>query len=90
MRGGELLQDQSSEQAREHAYGEEEAGPASDPALAIKRDAAAPHNHGDMRMVGECRATGVEYREHADACAEVLGSAAMVIRVSAEALDRMS
>jgi len=43
-----------------------------------------------MRMVGECRATGVEYREHADACAEVLGSAAMVIRVSAEALDRMS
>ena len=35
MRGGELLQDQPSEQAREHAYGEEEAGPAGDPALAM-------------------------------------------------------
>ena len=37
MSGGELLQDQSSEQARQHAYVEEEVGSASDPALAIER-----------------------------------------------------
>src|SRR5215469_17007139 len=73
MRGGQLLQDQPSEQAREHAYGEEEAGPAGDPALTIERDAAARHDHVDVRMVGECRAPGVENREDADAGAEVLG-----------------
>src|SRR6266852_456455 len=73
MRGGKLLQEEPSEQAREHAYGEEEAGPAGDPALAIKRDAAARHNHVDMRMVGERRAPGVEDGEDADAGAEVFG-----------------
>src|SRR5712671_951320 len=67
MRGGKLLQEEPSEQAREHAYGEEEAGPAGDPALAIKRDAAARHNHVDMRMVGERRAPGVEDGERGDA-----------------------
>ncbi len=51
MRGGKLRQDQPSEQTREHAHGEEEAGPAGDPALAIRRDAAARHDHMDMRMV---------------------------------------
>jgi hypothetical protein len=40
MSGGELVQDQPSEQARGHAHGEEEAGPAGDPALTIERDAA--------------------------------------------------
>src|SRR3974377_1286074 len=51
MSGGELLQDQSSEQARQHAYVEEEVGPASDPALTIERDAAARHDNGGVRMV---------------------------------------
>jgi hypothetical protein len=51
MSGLKLRQDQPSEQAREHAYGEEEAGPAGDPALTIERDAAARHDHVDVRMV---------------------------------------
>ena len=72
MGGDELFQKQLAEQPREHAYGEEEAGPAGDPALAIKRDAAARHNHVDVRMVGERRAPGVEDGEDADVGAEVL------------------
>jgi len=51
MSGLKLRQDQPSEQAREHAYGEEEAGPAGDPTLAVKGDAAARHDHVDVRMV---------------------------------------
>ena len=42
--GGELLQEQPAEQPREHAHGEEEAGPAGDPALAVGREAAARHD----------------------------------------------
>jgi hypothetical protein len=45
MSGGELLQDQSSEQARQHAYVQEEAGLASDPALTIERDSGKNFNH---------------------------------------------
>src|SRR5229473_5123186 len=73
MSGNKLRQDQPSEQAREHAYGEEEAGPAGDPTLTVERDAAARHDHMDMRILGERRAPGVEDGEHADAGAEVLG-----------------
>jgi len=73
MSGGELLQDQSPEQAREHTHREEEAGPAGDPALAVKGDATARNDHVDMRMVGERRAPGVEDGQDADAGAEVLG-----------------
>ena len=39
--GIKLLQHQPAEQAREHPDGEEEAGPAGDPALTIEREAAA-------------------------------------------------
>jgi len=67
------LQDQPAEQAREHAHGQEEVGSAGNPALAIKRDAAARHDHVDMRVVGERRAPSVEDGEDADAGAQVLG-----------------
>jgi hypothetical protein len=86
MSSGELLQDQPSEQAREHAHGEEEAGPAGYPApiafgrcraitvpACCERDAAARHDDVDMRMMGERRAPGVEDGEDADVGAEVLG-----------------
>ena len=73
MSAGELLKDQPSEQARENTHGEEEVGSAGDPALTIERDAAAWHDHVDVRMVGERRAPGVEDGEDADAGAEVLG-----------------
>ena len=69
MSGGELFEDQSSKQAQQHAYVEQEVGPASDPALTIERDAAARHDHMDVWMVSP----GVEYGEEADAGAEVFG-----------------
>ena len=73
MGGGQLLQEQSPEQPREHADGEEEAGPAGYPALAVERDAAARHDDVHMRMMGERRAPGVEHGGEADAGAEMLG-----------------
>ncbi len=51
--GGELVQEQAAEQAREHAHRQEEAGAAGDPALAVGRQAAAGHDAVHMRMVGE-------------------------------------
>jgi hypothetical protein len=47
------LQEQPAEQARQHAHRQEEAGAARHPALAIERDAAARHDHVDVRMMGE-------------------------------------
>src|SRR5271169_5109637 len=71
MSDSKLLQDQPAEQARENAHVDEKVGPAGDPALTIGRDAAARHDHVDMRMVGERRAPGVEHGEKANAGAEV-------------------
>ena len=71
--GGEQpLQEQPSEQAREHAHRQEEAGAARYPALAVERDAAARHDHVDVRVMGHRRAPGMEDRGDADAGAEVL------------------
>ena len=71
--GEKLLQEQSAEQAREHAHRQEEAGPGCHPALAVERDAAARHDHVDVRVMGHGRAPGMEHRGDADAGAEVLG-----------------
>ena len=73
MGGVEHLQEQPAEQAREHAHRQEEVGPARHPALAVERDAAARHDHVDVRMMGERRAPGVQHRGDADAGAEMLG-----------------
>ena len=73
MGGDQLLQEQPAEQAREHAHRQEEAGPARHPALAVERDAAARHDHVDVRVMGQRRAPGMEHRGDADAGAEVLG-----------------
>src|SRR6202022_4330832 len=116
-------EEQPAEQAREHADGQEEAGPARYPTLAVARDAAAPHDHVDVRGMGHGRAPAVQHRGDADARAEMpppgtimwtcggwvmagpqlcstevmptraprcLGSAAIVVRVSAETLNRRS
>jgi hypothetical protein len=53
-------------------------------------DVSARHDHVEVRMVGEGRAPGVEDGEHEMRAPRCLGSAAMVIRVPAEALNRMS
>ena len=70
---GELRQEEPPEQPREHAHGQEEAGPADDPPLAIERDAAAGHDHVDMRVVGHRRAPRMEHGGDADAGAEMPG-----------------
>ena len=49
-----------AEQPREHAHGQEEARPAGDPALTVGRDAAARHDHVNVRMMGQRRSPGVQ------------------------------
>src|SRR5436190_9640938 len=51
--GGELLQEQSSEQARQDAYREKKVRAARDPAVAVERESAARHDHMDVGMVGK-------------------------------------
>ena len=51
VRGGQLFQEQATEEAREHPDGEKEAGPAGNPALAVWREAAARYDDMGVRMV---------------------------------------
>jgi hypothetical protein len=72
VRCRELLQEQPAEQSREDPDRQEEPGPAGDPALAIRRDAAAWHDDVEVWVVGQCRAPGVEHGGQADPGAEML------------------
>jgi hypothetical protein len=63
MSGGELVQEQSSEQPRQHAHREEKIRPASDPAVAVERESTARHDHVDVGMMGERRTPGMENGE---------------------------
>ena len=71
--GEELRKHQPLEQLGEHGHGEQEAGLARQPSLAIQGDAATRHDHVDMRVMGHGRAPGVEHGGDADAGAQVLG-----------------
>jgi hypothetical protein len=68
----ELVQEQPAEQSREHAHGQEEARSARHPTLAVQRDAAARHDHVDVRMMGQRRAPGVQHGSQADPGAQML------------------
>ena len=57
----ELLQEQSPEQAGEHADGQEESRPTGHPALAVGRDATARHDHVYVGVMGHSRAPGVQH-----------------------------
>ena len=70
--GCQPLQEQASEQARQHADGQEEARPAGHPAVSIEGDPAAGHDHMDMRVMGKRRTPRVQHRGHADTGAEML------------------
>ena len=52
--------DAPQEQVRQHEHGQEEAGSASDPALAIRVDAAAGHHAVQVRMVHQVLVPGVQ------------------------------
>ncbi len=64
----QLLQEQRAEQAREHAHRQ---GSARHPALSVERDAAAWHDHVDVRVMGHGRAPAVQHGGDADAGAEM-------------------
>ena len=72
VQGCEPFKEEAAEQARQHAHGQEEAGPAGDPAPSVRRQAAAGNDNVDMRMVGEHRAPGVQHGGEADARTEML------------------
>jgi hypothetical protein len=73
VRRCEHLQEEPAEQAREHAHGEKERRPTSDPALAVVGQTAARHDHVQVRMVRHRRAPAVEHGGDADPGAEMLG-----------------
>jgi hypothetical protein len=52
MQGRESLEKEAAEQAGEDAHGQEETGPAGDPARPVRRQAAAGDDDVDMRMMG--------------------------------------
>ena len=72
MQGRESFEKEAAKEARQHAHGQEEAGPASDPTFAVQRKAAAGNDDVDVRMVGQRRAPGVQYGGQADARAQML------------------
>ncbi len=64
--------------------------PAGYPTPAVQRDAPAWHDHMDVRMMGERRTQVCSTEMTPIRAPRCSGSAAMVISVSAEALNRMS
>jgi hypothetical protein len=73
VQGQQPAQEQAPEQLAEHTNRQQECRSRSDPALIIKGDAAAWHDHVHMRVVGERRSPGVQHGGDADPRAEVLG-----------------
>jgi hypothetical protein len=67
----QALQEQTPIQSRQNTDGEEEVGPAVDPA-SVGREAAARHNAVGMRMMRQGLAPGVENGDHTGLGAEVL------------------
>ena len=69
---GECLEEASPKQPREHAYRQEEARPAGDPALPVGRQAATGDDPMHMRMMGQRRAPGVQDQGQPDAGTQML------------------
>jgi hypothetical protein len=76
------FQKQMPIQSRQHVHGEEEIGPAADPAL-IGREATARHDAVGMRMMRRGLAPGVENGDHA-------GLATEMLRTAGDDADRLS
>ena len=74
--GGEgllqVVQEQASEQPRQHPDREEESGPAGDPAFAVRGDPAAGHETMNVRVVHQVLSPGVQHAQKADLRAQVL------------------
>ncbi len=72
IRVGELFQETAPEQPREHAYWQEEAGPACDPPLTITREASTGNDAVHVRMVCERRTPRMQYQGRANLRAQML------------------
>ena len=90
MQRREPFEEETAEQARQHVHRQEEAGLAGDPARPVRQQAAARDDAMDMRMMGQRRAPRVQYGVRPMRAPGCFGSAAMVIGVSAEVLNRRS
>src|SRR5258705_13415531 len=88
--GDELLQEQSPEQAGEHADGQEESRPTGHPALAVGRDATARHDHVHVGGWGIAEPQGCSTEGIPILAPRCLGSAAVVSIGSAETLKKKS
>ncbi|CTQ76624.1 hypothetical protein LAX5112_04656 [Roseibium alexandrii] len=75
MQNHQPLQKQTPEQSGQDPDRQEKPWTARDPSRAIRRQASAGDNDVDMRMMGECRAPGMQDAGHADARAQVPGIA---------------
>jgi hypothetical protein len=71
----ETFEEQAAEQTRQHPDGQEEPRPASHPACAIGREAAARHDAMDVGMMIEVLSPGVQDGGEADLSAEMPGIA---------------
>ena len=71
-RAAQLVEKEPPEEPREHPNGQEEAGPAGDPALAVRGDAAAGYDAVHVRMVQQVLPPRVQDRDEADLRAQVL------------------
>ena len=69
--GLQLLQEQPTEQARQHPHRQKEAGSTGDPTPAVRRQAAAGDETMDVRMVLQVLAPGVEHGDETDLGAEM-------------------
>jgi len=72
-RRAQKLEEQATEQPRQHAHRQEEPRRTSHPALAVERDSTSRHNTVQMRMVQQVLAPGVQDGDEADLGPQVLG-----------------
>ena len=64
-------QEQSTEKRAQHPHRQQERRTRRYPPPPVERDAAARHDHVDMRMMGHRRAPGVQHGDNADPGAEM-------------------
>jgi hypothetical protein len=69
----QFLQEATPDQPRQHAHRQEEAGPAGNPTLAIRRQPAAGHDAVHVRVMRQRRTPRVQHQRGADVRSKVLG-----------------
>lgn len=73
MQGFETFEEQAAEEPREHPHRQEEARPARNPMLAVRRDAATRHDAVHVGMMIEVLSPGVQDGGDADLYTEMPG-----------------